>query len=583
MEDLEGNLLEYVRTLDLALHSMQQGLLMFDQSGRVIICNDRYLKIYGLSPDEVKPGSALIDVVQSEARFRSNPGDPPRLAADTLARIRKGEVTKSLTETTDGRTISTIERPVRGGGWVVTYDDVSESQRTQTRIAYLALHDALTGLSNREQFHDRVAQSLRWTGRRGKIAVLFLDIDNFRAVNDTLGHPVGDDLLKETAARLQQCVASLGTVARLGGDEFGILQVRIDGPSDVAALARRLQETVSSPYELGKHHVLASASIGIALAPDDGVDTDDLLKKADIALYGAKTGGRSTYKFFEREMDDRVKAQRRLELDLRKALATNELELHYQPIINLATDLVCGCEALLRWNHRTQGFISPTQFIPLAEETGLIGQIGEWVMRTACAVAATWPDDIKVAVNVSPAQFKTNGLLDIILAALRDTNLPPYRLEIEITEALLMQAEESTLRVLHRLREIGVRIAMDDFGTGFSSLSYLQRFPFDKIKIDQSFVRELSECPGSDAIIRTIANLASQFRMTTTAEGVETDLQHRLVKASGCTEMQGFLVSRPANTERLTEFLKSRRWRSQVDSAVSQRRVHGSIFETEAL
>ncbi len=415
----------------------------------------------------------------------------------------------------------------------------------------------------------------RWGGSAGAddFAVLLLDLDHFKTINDTLGHPVGDELLKAVAARLQQCVGETGTVGRLGGDEFGVLQIRIQHPSDTAALAVQIQQAVSAPYELNGHHLLINVSIGIALSPDEGLDADSLLRNADIALYGAKASGRGSYKFFEKAMDDRMKLQRVLELDLRMALEQGEFELHYQPILNLETDTICGCEALLRWNHPTRGQIPPAEFIPLAEDTGLIAGIGEWVLRTACAAAATWPDDIRVAVNVSPVQLHGDGLLDAVLDALHGTGLAPHRLEIEITEAILMRNNETTLDTLQRLRKLGIRIAMDDFGTGFSSLSYLRRFPFDKIKIDQSFVQGLSETPESGAIVRTVAKLAASFRMTTTAEGVETDLQRRVVKASGCTEMQGYLFSRPRTAAAIVQLLhlhspKKRRTRTGMGEPV---------------
>jgi diguanylate cyclase (GGDEF)-like protein len=529
--------------------------------------------MYGLSPDVVKAGSTLTEVIRHGAERGSFSGDPEGLSASILKRISTGAVTNICLNTADGRTMNVIERPVPGGGWVVTHDDISESRQTEARIAHLTRHDPLTDLSNRAQFHESLRQSLGWIRRGGRLAVLLLDLDHFKTINDTLGHPVGDELLKAVAARLQQCVGETATVGRLGGDEFGVLQIRIQHPSDTAALAVQIQQAVSAPYELNGHHLLINVSIGIALSPDEGLDADSLLRNADIALYGAKASGRGSYKFFEKAMDDRMKLQRVLELDLRMALEQGEFELHYQPILNLETDTICGCEALLRWNHPTRGLIPPAEFIPLAEDTGLIAGIGEWVLRTACAAAATWPDDIRVAVNVSPVQLHGDGLLDAVLDALHGTGLAPHRLEIEITEAILMRNNETTLDTLQRLRKLGIRIAMDDFGTGFSSLSYLRRFPFDKIKIDQSFVRGLSETPESGAIVRTVAKLAASFRMTTTAEGVETDLQRRVVKASGCTEMQGYLFSRPRTAAAIVQLLhlhspKTRRTRTGMGEPV---------------
>ncbi len=555
MQQAASNLGQRVKDLNLALDNMRQGLLMFDESARVVVCNQRYIEMYGLSPDVVKTGSTLSEVIRHGTERGSFFGDPEDLSASLLKRISSGEVRNVCLNTADGRTVNVIERAVPGGGWVVTHDYISESRQADARIAHLARHDPLTDLPNRVQFRESLRQALGWIRRGGRLAVMVLDLDRFKTINDTLGHPVGDDLLKQVAARLQRCAGDTGTLARLGGDEFGVVQIRIHDTSETAALAAQIQHALAAPYELNGHSLLVNVSIGIALSPDDGVDVDNLLRNADIALYGAKGGGGGSCRFFDKRLDERMKLQQELELDLRMALERDQLELHYQPILNLETDRICGCEALLRWNHPSRGLIPPAEFIPMAERNGLIARIGEWVMRTACAAAATWPDDIRVAVNVSPVQLHTDGLLDAVLDALQRTGLAPHRLEIEITEAILMRNNESTLDTLNGLRKIGVRIAMDDFGTGFSSLNYLRRFPFDKIKIDQSFVRSLSEMPASGAIVRTVAKLATRFRMTTTAEGVETDLQRTIVKASGCTEMQGYLFSRPRTAAAIAQLL----------------------------
>jgi diguanylate cyclase (GGDEF)-like protein len=569
MQKIATNLDERVRILSLALGNMRHGLLMLDESARIVVCNQRYIEMYGLSPEVVKAGSTLHEVMRHSAERGSFSGDPEDFCASTLQRIGKGSASSILVKTVDGRMMNIIERPVPGGGWVVTHNDVSECTQAQARIAHLTRHDSLTNLPNRTQFHESLEQVLGWMRRGGQFALLLLDLDNFKTINDTLGHPIGDDLLKEIAARLRQCIGGTGTVARLGGDEFGVVQFRIADPSEAVSLAERIQEAISAPCELGGHRLTINASIGITLCPDEGRDAESLLKSANMALHKAKAEGGGTFKFFERVIDDRMKLRRALELDLGVALDNGELELQYQPIVNLQTDMISGCEALLRWNHPSRGLISPAQFIPLAEATGLVAKIGAWVMRTACAEAVNWPDDVGVAVNVSPAQLNKEGLLDVVLGALRTTGLAPHRLEIEITEALLMLDNEATLDTMHRLRRLGVRIAMDDFGTGFSSLNYLRRFPFDKIKIDQSFVRNLSEVPESSAIIRTVTKLARSLRMTTTAEGVETDLQREIVKASGCTEMQGFLFCRPKAAPAIAELLRLRpprkRFRQDAD------------------
>jgi len=407
----------------------------------------------------------------------------------------------------------------------------------------MAHHDALTDLPNRALLRERLDAALAYVRRGDSLAVHYLDLDHFKSINDTLGHAVGDDLLKAVAERLRGCVRDTDTVARLGGDEFAIVQIGLRDIREAADMAQRILDLFRSPFEPGGHHVTADASVGVAIAPNDGLDADQLIKNADLALYGAKADGRGTYRFFESEMDVRMKARRSLEIDLRHALHRGEFELHYQPQINLLSNRVCGCEALLRWRHPERGMISPAEFVPVAEETGLIVALGEWVVRQACTDAEKWPQDVKVAVNISPAQLMNQNLLPMVVNALATSNLKADRLEFEITEAVLLQNNERTMAALHQLRDLGARIALDDFGTGYSSLSYLRRFPFDKIKIDRSFIKDLSGEGGSLAIVQAIMNLAFSLNMTTTAEGVETEQQLEIVKALGCTELQGFLFS----------------------------------------
>jgi diguanylate cyclase (GGDEF)-like protein len=373
--------------------------------------------------------------------------------------------------------------------------------------------------------------------------VLYIDIDEFKSVNDTLGHMIGDELLKSVAVSLGRCIGGADFVARLGGDEFAIVQTAIRTPADAADLATRIFDSIRAPYECHGHQVTTDASIGIALAPQHGADLDQILKNADLAMYAAKSAGRRTHRFFEPAMDAQVKARRVLEMDLRQAIADQALEVYYQPSVSLQGNRINGCEALVRWRHAERGMISPAEFIPIAEETGLINQLGEWVLATACAEATTWPDDINLAVNVSPVQFRSGTLALKIVAALAASGLPANRLELEITEAVLIRDDDAALKILHQLRAIGVRIALDDFGTGYSSLSYLQRFPFDKIKIDRCFVNDIAEPSGSSGIVRAVVNIAAERHMTTTAEGVETQQQQELLRALGCTEMQGYLFS----------------------------------------
>jgi diguanylate cyclase (GGDEF)-like protein len=400
------------------------------------------------------------------------------------------------------------------------------------------------------------------------VATHIFDLDYFKTVNDTLGHPAGDKLLKEAAARLQTLVRETDTIARMGGDEFAIVQVGIAQPADATSLAQRIIAVVSEPYDIEGHQVVVGASVGIAIGPNDGTSPEQIIRNADLALYRAKDDGRGTYRFFEPEMDAQMQARRELESDLRKALAACEFQLHYQPVVDLASNEISGFEALIRWHHPVKGLIAPNTFIPLAEEIGLIVPIGEWALRQACATAAKWPAHFKIAVNLSPAQFRSPGLLQAIVGALAASGLAPDRLELEITEAILLQDSETTLGMLYRLRELGVRIAMDDFGTGYSSLSYLQSFPFDKIKIDRSFVRDIAESTGSLNIVRAVAALAKGLGMTATAEGVETTQQLDTIRAEGCTEMQGYLFSRPLPADEIEKLFLSPRRDRDVEGGI---------------
>jgi diguanylate cyclase (GGDEF)-like protein len=426
---------------------------------------------------------------------------------------------------------------------VATLEDVTERKRSEERITHLAHYDALTDLPNRALFHERLKQELARIAPGEQLAVLYIDIDEFKSVNDSLGHLIGDELLKSVAVSLRRCIGATGFVARLGGDEFAIVQTAVKNPADVIDTVTGVFDSIRLPYECLGHQVTTDASIGIALAPQHGSDLDQILKNADLAMYAAKSAGRRTYRFFETDMDAQVKARRILEMDLRQAIIDGAFEVYYQPCVSLRDNSITGCEALLRWRHPERGMVSPAEFIPVAEDTGLINQLGEWVLTTACAEATTWPDDIKLAVNVSPVQFRSGTLPLKIVAALAASGLPATRLELEITEAVLIRDDEAALAILHQLRAIGVRIALDDFGTGYSSLSYLQRFPFDKIKIDRCFVNDIAEPDGSSCIVQAVVNIAAARHMTTTAEGVETQQQMELLRALGCAEMQGYLFS----------------------------------------
>jgi diguanylate cyclase (GGDEF)-like protein len=421
----------------------------------------------------------------------------------------------------------------------------------------MAHHDALTDLPNRVLLRERL--ELAYTQIRDfgtNAAILFLDLDRFKTVNDTLGHPMGDKLLDAVATRLRSCLRDTEMVARLGGDEFAILQIGVEQPQSSELLARRVLKVISDPYDLDGQHAVVGTSIGIALAPNDGAMPDELLKSADMALYRAKADGRNTYRFFEAQMDADLQRRRLLELDLRRALAAGEFELHYQPLVDLDTRNICGCEALLRWRHPERGFISPASFIGVAEEIGLIGAIGEWVLRQACMQAARWPTPVKVAVNLSPLEFTNRNLVHTVMMALANSGLAASQLELEITESLFLRHNDNTIAILNELRGLGVRIAMDDFGTGYSSLSYLRSFPFDKIKLDQSFVRDLSNDEEGIAIVNSIAVLGKSLGMITTAEGIETAEQLDIVRKAGFVQGQGYYFWRPMPAQEFAALLR---------------------------
>jgi diguanylate cyclase (GGDEF)-like protein/PAS domain S-box-containing protein len=539
-------LLARIARLETALNNMSQGLIMFDAEERLVICNDFYIEMYGLSRDVVKPGCLLSELLVHRIETGGDLNqDPDEYQRELLHGLAQGNVTSLIVKTAQGRVVLVKNSPMPAGGWVATHEDITDRRRAEAQIAHMAHHDALTGLFNRSRFQEELEQMLTRARRGDRLAVFCLDLDRFKDVNDALGHPVGDLLLKAVARRLRDCVRETDLVARLGGDEFAILQVGASQPTAATLLASRLLDTISAPYELAGHQAVVGLSIGIALAPDDGLDSSALLRSADMALYKAKADGRSLYRFFEPEMDARMQARRSLEIDLRKALAGGEFELFYQPVIDLKTQNVTAFEALIRWRHPTRGMLIPADFIPIAEETGLIVPLGDWVLRHACMAAAEWSDNIKIAVNLSPVQFRSKGLVSTVMTALAASGLSPGRLELEITETVLLQDSESTLAVLLQLREMGIRIAMDDFGTGYSSLSYLRKFPFDKIKIDRSFINDMSDHDDSLAIVRAVVAMGSGLCIGTTAEGVETREQLERLKTEGCAEAQGYLFSPP--------------------------------------
>ncbi|MDN3569843.1 EAL domain-containing protein [Methylobacterium longum] len=536
------------------LDCVRHGFLLLDHTGRVIVCTASARSLFdrvGAAFESATSARHLLRVLRGDQLSRREIFRQLRTAREQGAPI-------VFEVALPDHTVEVELAHVPGKGWAVTLEDVSTRKATEARADEMARLDPLTGLPNRLMLRERLTEAVTRLERTGEaFAVLLIDLDRFKPVNDTLGHPIGDALLEKVADRLRSTVRPTDTVARIGGDEFVILQTGVREAADTQALARRVVDLIGRTYMVDGHLLTIGASVGAALAPGDGVEADKLLKNADLALYRAKLDGRATYRFFQLEMDDRMQARRRLELDMRQALARREFQLHYQPQLQLESDRIIGCEALIRWRHPDRGMVSPLDFIPLAEEIGLIVPIGEWVIRQACRDAVTWPAPMSVAVNVSPAQFKSDRLVETIISALASSGLPATRFEVEITEGVLLQESAKTLQTLHRLRELGVRVSMDDFGTGYSSLSYLRSFPFDKIKIDRSFVKDLSGKPDGDAIIRAIAGLGKSLGMTTIAEGVETAEQMQRIRAEGCTDVQGYLISKPVPAEDLPTFFAS--------------------------
>jgi diguanylate cyclase (GGDEF)-like protein len=529
--------------LDVAVNNMTQSLLLFDSSSRLVICNKRYIEMFGLSSDIAKPGCSFRDLIAHRKDTGTFKGDVDEYCSSVRRNVKLGKTTLNVVENPNGRSIQIVNQPLADGGWLTTLEDITERRRVEDRVAHQAHYDALTNLPNRTLFREHLEHEIKNVPPGQLLAVLYLDIDEFKSVNDSLGHRIGDELLKSVATSLSGCVGATDFVARLGGDEFAIVQTAVKGPEDVTNLVALIYKTIREPYECLGHQVTTDASIGIALVPQHGVDLDQILQNADLAMYSAKADGRRTYRFFEPEMDAKVKERHILEMDLRQAVLDESFEVHYQPIVDLRSDQISGCEALLRWRHPKRGMISPAEFVPVAEQIGLIDQLGEWVLRTACAEAATWPDNIKLAVNVSPVQFRSHTLTLKVIAALAASGLSAGRLELEITETVLIRDDESALTILHQLRAIGVQIALDDFGTGYSSLSYLERFPFDKIKIDRCFVTSVADPGGSSCIVDAVVTIAKARNMVTTAEGVETEPQKETLRALGCTQMKGYLFS----------------------------------------
>ncbi len=514
--------------------------------GVIVNANRRIQELSGRTSAELNGKEVAGDLLQG-------PDFEPSEGAQTA---------EALLRTADDRMVpvEVIRRPFRSGvrgNEVYAIRDLTERHRNEARIAHMAHHDALTDLPNRILLRERLEPALKSRRRDEHIALLCLDLDRFKSVNDALGHPIGDALLRQVARRLLSCVRECDTVARIGGDEFVVLQLTPDPWKQAAALAERIIEVISAPYVVKGHDVNISTSVGIAVPLSEDVTADTLIVQADMALYSAKASGRGVYAFFEQEMNTRAHARRELERDLRAAVVNNELLLNYQPFVNLETLEVSGVEALLRWRHPQRGLISPNDFISIAEETGAIVEIGEWVLREACAEAALWPDHVKIAVNLSPIQFKSPRLVQAVAGAIAAAGIAPNRVELEITEFVLLQDSDKTYEMLRGLRDLGVGISMDDFGTGYSSLSYLQKFRFDKIKIDRCFLADTSEDGGGLAVIRAICGLGRALGLAVMAEGAETAEQVELARREGCTDVQGYFFSPPVGAAEIGWILSS--------------------------
>jgi diguanylate cyclase (GGDEF)-like protein len=552
-----GIILDETRTREAVFEGLSQGFVLYDADGRLVMRNSHFLEIYPALQSVAVPGARYEDVLKAEVTHaRSASGIDPD--AEFALRMERHREPRSMFErqTGDDRWVLINENRTSDGGTVVLYTDVSELKRREREIQFLADHDILTGIYNRSAFQRRAEEALLAAKKQGATAaILCLDVDHFKHVNDFLGHLAGDRYLKSVARHLNELVRSEDTVARFGGDEFGIVLRDVKSPQNVANLASRILEVLGRPVDFNGQQIVSSVSIGIALSTEDG-DYGKLIQNADLALYRAKADGRSTFRFFEENMDTLAQARRALETDLRHAVDKNEMELNYQAQIDIFSDQIVGFEALLRWRHPQRGLVPPQDFIPVAEETGLIGDLGEWVLRQACTDALAWSSDIKVAVNVSPAQFKNRNLSQTVAKILEDTGLPPERLELEITESVLLHDVEDNLIVLRSLKALGVRISMDDFGTGYSCLGSLRCFPFDKIKIDRSFVGDLEKNPDAAAIIHAVLGLGHSLGMSTCAEGVETKEQLMFLRGEGCSEVQGYLYSRPRPAGQIVALLK---------------------------
>ncbi len=531
---------------DSALRHVPHGLCLYDSADRLICANARFRQLYRLPPSAVTPGTPFDFILRHAIALGHFPGRrPEEVLWERLTYVSRREPGVIQQKLADGRTIQITHNPTEDGGWIATYEDITERCRAEEQLVYLARHDGLTRLPNRAHFRERLEWALSHVSRGRQLAVLYIDIDRFKPINDMFGHDAGDILLLMVGRRLRGCARESDTVARLGSDEFAIVQTDIDRPELAGSLAQRIIAALVEPFDIAGSRLEVAVSVGIAMAPSDGMRPDTLLTYAEQAMRRAKTDGQGSYRLFEREMDQRERERRRIERELRGALDRNELEVFYQPLFDLRSRRIASFEALVRWRHHTGVMVLPGEFIPVAEDSGLIGVLGAFVLRQACQDAAGWPPEIRVAVNMSPSQLRNMSVVETVQTALARARLPPTRLEIEVTESTLLDTRSAAMQVLHALRGMGVRIAIDDFGTGYASLSYLRDFPFDKIKIDRSFIQGLLERPECLAIVRAMLRLAGSLGVSVVAEGVETKEQLACLRAEGCTEAQSFLLGAP--------------------------------------
>jgi diguanylate cyclase (GGDEF)-like protein len=537
---------------DAALSNISQGLCMFDRDLRLAVWNDRYAELYRLPKSVLKTGMRWNEVMAelvAQNIVKLEPGSEPidDMVTPIMDQFPTDIRSTRIEELADGRLILITRQPMEEGGWVATHEDITERKRAEAEIAHMARHDALTGLYNRAEFNSRLEEASKRIKRTGSsITVLMLDLDKFKAVNDTLGHPAGDQLLNEVGRRLQSTLRDSDVLARLGGDEFAIIQEGASHPQDGAvALAQRIIAVIAPSFDLAGQPANVGTSIGIAMAPEHGLDPDQIMTAADLALYEAKSSGRNDFRIFQTAMLEVAQTQKLAERELREAILREEFELHYQPVVDVKRHLLCGVEALVRWRHPTRGLVSPAHFIPLAESTGLIAPLGEWVLRQACIDAAALPAQVNIAVNVSAVQFRTGNLYEAVACILRETGLSPNRLELEITETSHLENQGSYLTTMQKLKDVGVSIVLDDFGTGYSSINYLTTFPIDKIKIDKSFTQGALGRTDCAAVIASTLALSRGLGLVTTAEGVESEQQYEYMRDAGVDLLQGYLFGRP--------------------------------------